>query len=309
MSESGQRITKLPIQPAPPAAADKPNPARDVQQFVGNAMSVVSAPVDALNLGLAKATLSLVQMLPKFPAARLFGDIVFGWPHSHPHPPSMGFPLPSLGPVICAGAVSVLINGLPAARTGDLGFGVWCGGYFPIFEVQTGSSHVFIGGARPARMLIDFTRHCMPGTPGFNKLGAAMMLFSAGMGALGVASSLIDKGHAEAAAEEAPTEEMAMAASAQAAAMGLGAGVAAAQTAMDLAAAALSMMMGKDPGAGIPLGNFLTGSPNVLIGGFPMPGWMTILRGLGKLLKGVTRRGRPSGLGNRSNRTATGQHH
>jgi RHS repeat-associated protein len=298
MSESGQRITNLPVQPAPPAAADKANPARAVQEFVGEKMAMLSAPVDALNLGLAKATLAFVRMLPKFPAARLFGDIVFGWPHCHMHPPNLippspvpTIPLPSFGPVICAGAVSVLINGLPAARTGDLGFGVWCGGFFPIFEVQTGSSHVFIGGARPARMLIDFTRHCMPGKPGFNKLGAAMLLFSAGMGALGVASSLIDKGHAEQAAEKAPTEEEAMAASAQAAAMGLGAAVGAAQTAMDVAAAALSMMMGKDPAVppGIPIGNFITGSPNVLIGGFPMPGWMAILRGLGKLLKGVAR--------------------
>src|SRR5882672_9329697 len=296
MSESGQRVTSLPVKPAPPAAANKPNPARDVQEFVGEKMAMISAPVDALNLGLAKATLAFVQMLPKFPAARLFGDIVFGWPHAHSHPPNLippapPIPLPSVGPVICAGAVSVLINGLPSARVGDLGFGVWCGGFFPIFEIQTGSSHVFIGGARPARMLIDFTRHCMPGKPGFNKLGAAMMLFSAGMGALGVASSLIDKGHAEAAAEEAPTAEEAMAASAQAAAMGLGAAVGVAQTAMDLAAAALSMMMGKDPAIppGIPIGNFITGSPNVLIGGFPMPGWMAVLRGLGKLLKGVTR--------------------
>lgn len=296
MSESGQRVTSLPVQPAPPAAAQKPNPARDVQEFVGNAISVVSAPVDALNLGVAKATLAFVQMLPKFPAARLFGDIVFGWPHAHSHPPNLippapPIPLPSVGPVICAGAVSVLINGLPSARVGDLGFGVWCGGFFPIFEIQTGSSHVFIGGARPARMLIDFTRHCLPGKPGFNKLGAAMMLFSAGMGALGVASSLIDKGHAEAAAEEAPTAEEAMAASAQSAAMGLGAAVGAAQTVMDVAAAALSMMMGKDPAIppGIPIGNFITGSPNVLIGGFPMPGWMAVLRGLGKLLKGVAR--------------------
>src|SRR5215813_10098467 len=227
MSESGQRLTRLPVQPAPPAAADKPNPARAVQEFVGEKMAMISAPVDALNLGMAKATLAFVRILPKFPAARLFGDIVFGWPHAHDHPPNLippspPIPLPSFGPVICAGAVSVLINGLPAARCGDLGFGVWCGGYFPLFEVQTGSSHVFIGGARPARMLIDFTRHCLPGTPGFGKMGAAMMAFSAGMGALGVASSLIDKAHAEEAAEEAPTEEEAMAASAQAAAMGVG---------------------------------------------------------------------------------------
>src|SRR5215813_13616634 len=224
---SGQRLTTLPTAPAPAMAQGQPNPARDVQNFVGGVMAKAMAPIDALNLGVAKATYAIVQVLPSFPAARLFADMDFGWPHAHSHPPNLippapPVPLPSVGPVICAGAVSVLINGLPAARCGDLGFGVWCGGFFPIFEVQTGSSHVFIGGARPARMLIDFTRHCMPGEGGFSKLGAAMAAFSAGMGALGVASSLIDKGYAEEEAEEAPTEEEAMAASAQAAAMGVG---------------------------------------------------------------------------------------
>src|SRR5262245_40386911 len=235
MSESGQRITTLPIQPAPPAAAEKPNPARDVQEFVGNALSVVSAPVDALNLGLAKATLGFVQMLPKFPAARLFGDIVFGWPHAHAHPPNLippapPIPLPSVGPVICAGAVSVLINGLPAARVGDIGFGAWCGGFFPAFEVKTGSSHVFIGGSRPARQPIDFTAHCEAAVPGLNKLGAAMMAFSAGMGATSVAASLTDAANAQGMTALADAQTT-------------GAAVAAAQTVADLAAAALQMMM------------------------------------------------------------------
>ena len=48
--------------------------------------------------------------------------------------------------------------------------------------------------------------------------------------------------------------------------------------------------MGKDPGVGFPFGMITMGSPNVLIGGFPMPGWMTILKGLGKMLKPLIRR-------------------
>jgi uncharacterized Zn-binding protein involved in type VI secretion len=259
-------------------------------------MAAVMAPVNQLNLAVAKATLAILQVLPKFPAARLFGDMVFGWPHAHSHPPNLippapPVPLPSVGPVLCAGAVSVLINGLPAARCGDVGFGVWCGGFFPLFEVQTGSSHVFIGGARPARQFIDFTRHCMPGKPGLGKLGVAMMAFTAGMSALEVAASLTDQQNALAKAAAAQSEAQAAQAAAAATAAGVGAAVAAAQMAADIAAAALQAGMGKDPAIppGIPLGNFITGSPNVLIGGFPMPGWMAILRGLAKMLRKARR--------------------
>ena len=287
----GQRLTSLPTAPAPPGFQGPHSVAGEVQQFVGQVMETAMAPVNALNLAVANATLAIAQALPKFPAARLYSDLVLGWPHSHPHPPTFGAPLPSLGPVLCAGAVSVLINGQPTARTGDVGFGAWCGGYFPLFEVLTGSSHVFIGGARPARTLIDFTRHCVPGVPGLGKLGAAMMLFSAGMGALGVVESVAAQSDFEAAAEMANSENEAAAMAASASAQGVGAAVGAAQTAADLAAAALQAGMGKDPGTPpiTCLGYFITGSPNVVIGGFPMPGWMMALRGLAKLLRQVKR--------------------
>jgi hypothetical protein len=132
------------------------------------------------------------------------------------------------------------------------------------------------------------------------KMGMAMMAFSAGMSALEVAGSLIDRDNALALATAASTEAEAAAAAASAAAAGVGAAVAAAQMAADIAAAALQAGMGKDPAIppGVPLGNFITGSPNVLIGGFPMPGWMAMLRGLGKLLRrarrvrGISGRGR-----------------
>ncbi len=307
----GQRLTRLPgsMQPAPTGAP--PNPCRDVQNFVGSVMSAAMAPANLANQALAKATLAFVLALPKFPAARLFVDMVFGLPHAHSHPPNLippapPIPLPSIGPVICAGAVSVLINGMPAACCGDVGFGVWCGGFFPLFEVQTGSSHVFIGGARAARQMIDITRHCVPGSPGLGKIGRAMMLFSAGMSALEVGASLTEQQQALDRAGAAASPAEAAAAAAQATAKGIGAAVAAAQAAADAAAAALSAGMGKDPAIppGVPLGMFISGSPNVIIGGFPMPGWLAVLGGLGKLLRKVLK-----GKGGRAGKLRAGVAH
>ncbi len=66
-----------------------------------------------------------------------------------------------MGPVIpipiLSGASTVLVNGMPAGRCGDMGLGIWCGGYFPLYEVFLGSSSVWIEGARAARMLVDIT--------------------------------------------------------------------------------------------------------------------------------------------------------
>jgi RHS repeat-associated protein len=298
--ERAKRVTLLPADPSNEALPPPPNPARDMQNFVGEVMTVASKPAELANLGVAKATNWLSNALPSFPAARLFMDLVLGWPHSHPHPPTFGFPLPSIGPVICAGAVNVLINGLPAVRTGDVGFGVWCGGYYPLFEVFTGSSNVFIGGARPARFLIDFTKHCLPGIPGLkgvkaakkgfkglSKFDKAMMALPVALGALGGAAALVDQAGYQEMADSAESESDAKEAAAKSEAAGIEAAMAGLQMAADLAAMALSIGMGKDPGF-TPLncwGKFITGSQNVLIGGLPMPGWDVILRGLGKLLK------------------------
>ncbi len=280
-------------------------PASAVQGFVGDVMKTVTAPVDALNLAVAKATLAVLQFLPKMPAARLYTDLVFQFGHSHPHPPSFGFPIPSTGPILASGCMSVLINGLPAARNGDMGLAVWCGGYFPIFEVMTGSSHVFIGGSRAARQVMDVTYHCLPdpfgGKYGLGKLDVAMAVFGVGMSALGLAAAMEQADAADANAEkaeviasESASDDQAIAdaasAAASAAAAGVGAATAAAQLAADAAAIAMGLLMGKDPGVGFPFGMITMGSPNVLIGGFPMPGWMTILKGLGKMLKPLIRR-------------------
>jgi RHS repeat-associated protein len=303
--EKLRRVTHLPAPSTHQQLPPPPNPARDVQNFVGEVMSAVFKPLDMVNLGVAKLTQGLANALPSFPAVRLFRDLTLGWPHSHPHPPTFGFPLPSIGPVICAGAVNVLINGLPAVRSGDVGFGVWCGGYYPLFEVFTGSSNVFIGGARATRKFIDFTKHCLPGLPGLkgveaakkgfkglSKLDKAMMAFPVAMGALGMASALGDQAGYQEMADSAESESEAKEAAAKSAAAGTEAAMAGLQMAADIAAMALSVGMGKDPGI-TPFtcwGNFIMGSHNVLIGGLPMPGWMSFLRGLGKVLKRSARK-------------------
>jgi uncharacterized Zn-binding protein involved in type VI secretion len=124
--------------------------------------------------GLLTAAEQLVSMplsripFPALPAVRI-GDFDVGLPHGHPHPPNTPpappMMLPSTGPVIpipfVSGAGNVLINGLPAARCGDMGLGIWCGGYFPLYEIKLGSSNVWIEGARAARLAVDVTTHCI----------------------------------------------------------------------------------------------------------------------------------------------------
>lgn len=121
---------------------------------------------------LISAPLSAIPF-PAFPAVRIT-DMDVGLPHAHMHPPNLippapPVPLPSTGPLIpipiLSGASRTLINGLPAARCGDLGLGIWCGGYFPMYEVFLGSSSVWIEGGRAARMAVDITKHCMFSAP------------------------------------------------------------------------------------------------------------------------------------------------
>lgn len=115
---------------------------------------------------------------PAFPALRIL-DMDVGLPHAHAHPPNVTppnpvpVPLPSTGPVIpiplFSGAAKTVINGMPAARCGDMGLAIWCGGYVPMFEVFLGSANVWIEGARAGRTLCDITNHCIfsarPGDP------------------------------------------------------------------------------------------------------------------------------------------------
>ncbi|MFL6449155.1 MAG: PAAR domain-containing protein [Bryobacteraceae bacterium] len=275
--------------------------------------SVVGLPNKAVNLlneGFATATDSIAKALPSFPAATMF-SLTMGLPHAHPaHPPSgpppvPPTPLPPIGPIMLGTCVSVLINGKPAARCGDLGYNPTCCGLPPIFEVFTGSSKVFIGGSRAARAL-DITYHCKPVPPaGAAARGTAAAMKTA-MKAAMVAGAIAQKAVAAAqiagmAAQIASiagdtVEAVESDDAAMSAALGMSASMAAAQMAADAAAMILGASMGKDPC--VPpgtLGAVVDGSPNVLIGGFPMPSWMNIAKGLLKLVKGLMMRRKGAG--------------
>ena len=145
---------------------------------------------------------------------------------------------------------------------------------------------MFIGGARAARMT-DITYHCKPIPPaGAAARGAAAALqkaMKAAMIAGMVAQGLSVAGDA---IEAVQADDSAMSA-----ALGMSASMGAAQMAADAAAMAAGAAMGKDPCVppGTP-GAITLGSTNVLIGGFPMPSWMAIARGLLKAVKGLRRR-------------------
>jgi uncharacterized Zn-binding protein involved in type VI secretion len=111
---------------------------------------------------------------PGVPALRIL-DLDVGLPHAHNHPPNITppnpvpVPLPSTGPVIpipfLSGASHTRIDMMPAARCGDMGLGVWCGGFFPMYEVFLGSASVWIESARAARLGVDITKHCTFSVP------------------------------------------------------------------------------------------------------------------------------------------------
>ena len=235
-----------------------------VNQAIGAVMGLQGLGMELMNTGFAMATAGIAAAMPAFPAAFLTVPHV-GMPHAHAHPPSLippapPVPLPSIGTLLLAGSVGVLVCGMPAGRCGDLGLAVTCGSFSPAFDVFLGSSNTFIAGNRAARML-DMTRHCNPASAALAvSRGAA--LFSAAVGAVGVA--------ADAAGGGAVTGSIA-------------------QIAADLAAAAMSALLGKDPGVPPAMGALMMGAPTVLIGGFPCPNLPDPLSAMMKGLKCLTK--------------------
>jgi uncharacterized Zn-binding protein involved in type VI secretion len=232
---------------------------RKTQQVAGTVMGATSLLQDMIDVGFANLTAPIADLFPEFPAATLT-MLYVGLPHAHSHPPSLippapPVPLPSLGSILFGTCVKVLIGGMPAARSGDIGLAPTCMGFAPFFQIYTGSSNVFIGGARAARML-DVCKVCGKGE------GRKASKIAVAVAAVGMAADL---------GEEATESSASMVA-----AKGLAATMDAAQLAADAAAIAMTEAMGTDPC--IPpvmsppsMGMVTTGMPTVLIGGFPMP--------------------------------------
>ncbi len=247
---------------------------RAVQGIMSNVMAAISLPQDILNVGFANLTNSIAAMFPAFPAAFL-GSPYLGMPHAHSHPPSLippapPVPLPSIGMITLGTCLKVLISNMPAARCGDIGVAPTCGGLQPFFQIKTGSSKVFIGGNRAARML-DICAACTMADD--RKIEAGKVMAAVGKAASAASTALEVAGYAVgvvsvvADAAEAATEDD----PSMAAAKGMAAAMGAAQMAADAAAAIITKSMGTDPG--IPPGTkgaVMVGNPTVLIGGFPM---------------------------------------
>jgi uncharacterized Zn-binding protein involved in type VI secretion len=159
-----EAMPESPETPPPPP----PGPAMQALQAVASGVQTVIGWEQKLT-----APFGMIPF-PAFPALRVL-DFDIGLPHAHNHPPNITppnpvpVPLPSTGPVIqipfLSGASSTMINMMSAARCGDMGLGVWCGGFFPMYEVFLGSSSVWVEGARAARLGIDITKHCTFSVP------------------------------------------------------------------------------------------------------------------------------------------------
>lgn len=280
MSDSvTQLVTPPPPQPnaqtgrMPTQAQAAVATARRVQSVVSNAFGAIGMVGDAINGGFANLTNPIANVLPAFPAATIT-SMYLGLPHTHTHPPSLippapPVPLPSLGAVMLGTSVKVLINGMPAARCGDIGLAPTCCGFTPFFQIKTGSSNTFIGGNRAARML-DICQACASADKREEGIDAGKVMGAIGAAARGIqtAQKALAIGAIAMDAVDAAVEDDA----ALQAAKAIAAAMAAAQMAADKAAEALTKTMGKDP-AGVPpkvIGAITLGSPNVLIGGFPM---------------------------------------
>ena len=296
--------------PAPPVTHPPSRPTNafhDISNGISTVVGVPSMVIDKFNTGFASATNSIAAVFPSMPAATLM-SMTLGAPHAHiAHPPSgppplPPIPLPPMGPITAGVSVQVHINGMPAARCGDIIMNPTCCGILPLGEVKTGSSNVFIGGGRAARQFMDITMHCPVVNSGASraagmakkakkaaeqasKLSKAMAVVSkVAMGAGFVAQGASIAGDL--------VESKVADTSALSAALSQNATMMAAQMAADAVAMVMAAAMGKDPAVppGTPGTIISPGATNVIIGGFPMVSTMDLAKGMMKIIKGLRRR-------------------
>ena len=251
--------------------------ARKVQGVMGSATAALGLPLQLMNTGFALATEKIAAVFPALPASFL-GCLYIGPPHGHMHPPSLippapaPIPLPSMGTVLLGTCIKVLIHNMPAARAGDIGLAPTCCGVAPMFEIKTGSSKVFIGGSRAAR-IGDICVECVPS--GGGSMGKMAMAMTALSLAADVGEGL------DAMADHDPD---------LAAAKAVAAAMTVATTAAELATNAIKQAIGKDPGVAATPGALLLGHPLVLIGGFPMVNFPDPVQFLMKKLRAKLRK-------------------
>ncbi len=283
--------------------------------------AIASAGGAAADEKMSQLVSGLAAAMGAFPAATLTG-LALGIPHAHvKHPPSgplpiPPIPLPPLGPIMLGTNLTVLINNKPTARCGDYGLNPTCCGVVPplaaLFQIVTGSSNVYIGGSRAARSGIDITMHCfnMPSPKISIKLGKLAGIASKVGKAAGVAGKVAGVAGKVAGVAGKVAQATQIASSfaeaeanddaAMAGAIGLSVAMMGAQAAADAADAAMTKTIGTDqpsiPPVGTP-GMILIGSPNVMIGGFPLPSFSAIAQGLLKRVKGLKAAGGGGGGG------------
>ena len=273
--------------PRPPEGAFETGVAvtRRAQQTIGAFAGAVGAFENALDMGFAALTAPLAAICPSLPSAPM-GSIYIGIPHAHGHPPSLippapPVPLPSFGPVLLGNSVQVLIMGMPAGRAGDKGIAPTCCGFTPFFDIVLGSSNVFIGGKRAAR-IGDMCQACTPGGA-MGAFAKAMAAVGMAAGALGIAA---DIGEAVILADDN---------AALAAGKALNAAMAAAQMASDAAAmAAVVADPAIPPGGPAPKGAIAVPlGLTVLIGGFPMMNTLEFAKAILNKLRALGRKKPP----------------
>src|SRR4030095_7739597 len=152
----------------------------------------------------ANLTAPIAAIFPSLPAATIVSPYL-GTPHAHAtHPPSgpppvPPTPCPSMGMTLLGVSPRVLINSMPAARCEDIGLAPTCMGIPPAwFRIKTGSSNVFIGGARAARLL-DICKACknipdppdIPAGKVMAAIGKAAGAVSTAMGVAGKAAAVL----------------------------------------------------------------------------------------------------------------------
>ena len=252
---------------------------RATQATVSGIMGGLGLLKDALDVGFANLTAPIAAVFPSLPAATMLSPYV-GTPHAHNlHPPSGPLPVPptpcpSFGMTLLGVSPRVLINSTPAARCEDIGLAPTCMGIPPAwFRIKTGSSNVFIGGARAARLL-DICKACKtipdpPSIPAGRMMAAIGKAAGAASSAMQAAGVVVGVLGVAADAAEAAVEDDAAIASGKA----LSAAMGALQLAADRAKQGVEQLMWKDPA--LPptgsLGAIVDPShATVLIGGFPM---------------------------------------